>query len=275
MSGENYIIINMKALGPGHRWVVRAEEKLSLKIAKISIHERNTRVLKLSSLTSDKIKPLLASEGMKFKEDILIIPDHHFDSPLLMVGVYNPTSRRICVLKEILDSFRNEEYFPWDGLEAKARSIFGVSDEEARELGVHVFNKTGILVGGERVEGGMEIDILVPNPPKDEIHEWVVEVRKYIPEDIPIMFAFTERKYIVGEPEIGTTPIINKNVSETSAEEDFNEKYSGNSQLFYSLAVIITGLIVISTFIITRDISEGLLQYSHQKSMYRYKLKNY
>ena len=282
--GENYIIINMKAPLPDYRWVIRAEEELNLKIAKISLHEGNTRVLKLSSLISDKIKPLLASEGMKLKDDILIIPDHHFEPPLLMVGVYNPTPRKICILKEILDSFRNEEYYnykyifyrmltplsmddkiqeifkslPWDDLEAKARSIFGVSDEEAWELGVHVFNKTWIVVGGEGITGGMEIDILVPNPPKDKVHEWVVEVRKYIPEDMPVMFAFTERKYIVGEPEIGTTPIINKNVSETPAEEDVNEKYGGNSQLFYSLAIIIAGLIVISTFIITRYIRRSI-----------------
>jgi len=275
--GENYVVINMEAPLPYYRWVLRAKEEFNLKPAKMPIYKRNEKILVLGSLLPRRIKPLLASEGMRIGDDILIMPEVDFDPPLLLVGVYNPTPRKICVLKRVLDSFRSERYYnykyifyhmltplsmedeiqelqrsiPWDVLEARARSIFGVSDEEAWEIGVHYLNKSYIVLGGEGMEGGLEIDVLVPNPPMDKVHEWVVEVRKYVPEDMPVIFAFTEKRYIVGEPDIGVTPIKKENTSETPIEGDINSEQDENIRLFYSLVIVVTGLVVASAYIIT------------------------
>jgi len=280
---ENYIVIDMKWPLPDYRWISRAEKELNLKLAKISNQERNERMYRFMSLKSGKIKPLLANEGMKLGDDVLIIEEVDYEPPLLLVGVYNPTPRKICVLKEVLNSFRSEEYYnykyifyrmltplsmdnriqeimesiPWDKLEARARSIFGVSDKEAWEIGIHYLNKSYIEGGGEGILGGIEIFVLIPNPSRDKVHEWVEEVRKYIPKDMPIIFEFTEKRYIVGENDIGVTPIKN-NVAESSIEEDANEEHNDNYRLFYLLVIVITGLIAVSIFIITRYIGRNI-----------------
>lgn len=278
--GENYVVINMEAPLPYYRWVLRAKEEFNLKPAKMPIYKRNEKILVLGSLLPRRIKPLLASEGMRIGDDILIMPEVDFDPPLLLVGVYNPTPRKICVLKRVLDSFRSERYYnykyifyhmltplsmedeiqelqrsiPWNVLEARARSIFGISDEEAWEIGVHYLNKSYIVLGAESIVGGLEIDVLVPNPPMDKVHEWVVEVRKYVPEDMPVIFAFTEKRHIVGEPDVAVTPIKNKNTHEMPVEEVANEECCERNDQFYILVVAITGLIIASTFIINRYI---------------------
>ncbi len=202
-----------------------------------------------------------AFKERNLSDDIDISKYAGYDPPVLLVGIYNPTTDKVNFTMSLLEKYKKMEYTynsvhknftyiyilyrmltPKSLLHridmiAANMTIVNTLDKIAAE----VFNKPEImeehLIYIIGIPNGLTIVVRKPDPSMEEIKNWFINIRKIIPEDIPIVTAFVSKNYLpyIPEPEYENKDQV--------AEEPYQEEASLIKQ--YYIWLLITGVIAV------------------------------
>ncbi len=215
--GENYVLLgDTSPLGR----LLKGFEKADLPPDEVALRDNL-----LYQLVYYTLEPAFKERNLS--DDIDISKYAGYDPPVLLVGIYNPTTDKVNFTVILLEKYNSIQY-AYNGVLKNVTYVSilyriltpksqlnGLNDIAANmtivntldKIAAEVFNEPEImeehLIYIIGIPNGLTIVVRKPDPSIEEIKNWFTNIRKIIPEDIPVVTAFVSKNYLpyIPEPE--------------------------------------------------------------------------